>query len=106
MQALIDIVGRFIFGSFALLATCGFGAIFVVLAQANPANLIQGLIRYVLMDLIVIVVAFLLLAVLKFWTTFQWVDRLLASVTLKAGLVIVGFALAIITVGIVKQVGG
>ena len=104
MQLLVDILGRLIFGSFSLLASVGFGAIFVVLARANPVNWLQGLLRYVLMDLCLIVVIFLVLATLKFWTTAKWVDRWLASFTLRAGLAIVGFAVAVMAVGIAKQI--
>ena len=103
MQLFVDLLGRFIFGSFALLAAIGFGALFVVLSQANPANIRQSLLLYVFMDLCVIVVTFLILAVIKFWSTAKWVDRWLASFTMRAGVIIIGFAMAVMAVGIAKQ---
>ena len=106
MQLFVDLLGRLIFGSFALLAAIGCSAIFVVLSQVNPANVWQSLLRFVLMDLCVIVVAFLILAVIKFWSTAKWVDRWLASFTMRAGLIIIGFAVAIMAIGIAKQLAG
>ncbi len=106
LQLFVDLLGRFIFGSFSLLTAIGFGAIFVVLAQANPANIRQSLLRFVLMDLCVIVAAFLILAVIKFWSTAKWVDRWLASFTVRAGFIIVGFAMTVMAIGIVKQLAG
>ncbi len=106
MQLFVDLLGRIIFGSFALLAAIAFGAIFVVLSQAQPANIGQRLLQYVFMDLCVIAVIFLILATIKFWSTAKWVDRWLASFTLKAGVIIVGFAMAVMAIGIVKQLAG
>ena len=106
MQRSVDLLGRFIFGGFSILAAIAFGAIFVVLALANPANIWQSLARYVFMDLCVIVVIFLILAAVKFWSSAKWVDRWLASYTLRAGLIIMGFAMAVMAVGISEQLAG
>lgn len=104
MQLFIDLLGRFLFGSFALLAAIGFAAMFVAMALAKPANVWQSLLLYVLMDLCLIVVIFLVLAVVKFWSAAKWVDRMLASFTLKAAVVIIGFAVAVMAVGIAKEI--
>ena len=106
MQRFVDLLGRFIFGGFSILAAIAFGAIFVVLALANPVNIWQGLARYVFMDLCVIVVTFLILAAVKFWLSPKWVDRWLASYTMRAGFIILGFAMAVMAVGISEQLTG
>ena len=103
MQLFVDLLGRFIFGSFALLAAIAFIALFVVLSLENPANVWQGLLQYIIMDLCVIVVVFLILAAIKFWSTAKWVDHWLASYTMRAGVIIMGFALAVMAVGISDQ---
>ena len=106
MQLFVDLLGRFIFGTFSLLAAIGFSALFVVLSLANPANIWQSLLRYFFMNLCVIVVTFLILAAIKFWSTARWVNRWLASYTMRAGVIIVGFAIAVMAVGISKQLAG
>ena len=58
------------------------------------------------MDLCAIVVIFLILATIKFWSTAKWVDRWLASFTMRARIVIIGFALAVMAVGVGKQLAG
>ena len=106
MQTFVDLLGRLIFGTFSLVAAIGFSAFFVVLARANPADTGLIILRYVVMELCVIVVIFLVLATVKFWSTAKWVDRFLTSYTMRAGIIIIGFAMTVMAVGIAREFAG
>ena len=106
IQRFTDLLGRFLFGTFALLGAAAFLALSVFLLQGKPVGLWPIVGRHVLMDVSFVVGVFLLLAALKFFTQSQWIDRWLEKHTLKAGVFIVGFAIAIMAFGIAKELVG
>ena len=94
------------FGTFALLGAVAFLALSITMLKAKPVGLWPLVARHALMDVSFIVGIFLLVAAIKFWTQSQWLDRWLEKHTLKAGIFIVGFAIAIMAIGLVKEFAG
>ena len=91
----VDLLGRFLFGGLALLASIAFAAFAILLLTVQPVGFAKIMLHTLLIDCFAVGSLFMLVATLKSLSNAVWIDEILRRLTPKAGLLVVGFALAV-----------